>query len=362
MKKIGVIGLIILIALMAVAGSGYLYYSSSVNGGKLSAEPQTIKIEQGDSPSSITTNLKENGVIKSELCFKVYLKQTETSPTLQYGTFEINKGMSYAEIVEILQAVNTDVETVTVTFPEGSTVIQFANIMEKAGLCTADEFLEEANNGDFSEVPIWSEIKHDDNVFMKSEGYLFPSTYEFFPDDTVHNMVKKLYSQFDKVWTEERGDKAKELGFSVSDIVSLASFIQEEAGDPVNMPGVSGVFHNRLAEGSPYPKLQSDVSWYYISDFIRPYYADREEKAPDGIEEDYYTYDCIGLPAGPLSCPGEAAIDAALNPEINDYYFFLTDFSAKYYYAVTDEEHLANIETMKSINGEIKASIGGGGE
>ena len=360
MKKIGIISLIVIIVLLTLAGSGYIYYRSSVNGSTVSEETQTIKVEQGDSPATITSNLKDNGVISSELCFNVYLKQTNTAPTLQYGTFEIKKGMPYSEVVEILQAVNTDVETVTVTFPEGSTVIQFANIMEKQGLCTAEEFLDEANNGDFSDVPIWNEIKHDENVFMKSEGYLFPNTYEFFPDDSVHNMVKKLYTQFDKVWTEERATKAEELGFSISDIVNLASFIQEEAGDPANMPGVSGVFHNRLAEGSPYPKLESDVSWYYISDFIRPYYKDKAK--PEGIEEDYYTYDCIGLPAGPLSCPGEAAIDAALNPEENDYYFFLTDFSAKYYYAVTYEEHLKNVQTMKSINGEVKASIGGGGK
>ena len=246
----------------------------------------------------------------------------------------------------------------TVTFPEGSTAIQFANILEKSGLCTADEFLNEANNGDFSDLGFWNQVKPSERCFMRAEGYLFPDTYEFYPDASVHDIVYKLYKEFDSKWTEKRQSRMEELGMNIQQVVTLASFVQEEAGDPVNMPGVSGVFHNRLKDGSPYPKLESDVSWYYIADFIRPYYGG-EAQVPAGMEEAYYTYDCVGLPAGPLSCPGDAAIDAALWPEENDYYFFLTDLTGNYYYAVTYAEHQANIATMKQVNGEVKASIGG---
>lgn len=358
MKKVLItLGVLILVGVLVLIG-GFFYYSAEVSGNGAGGTPTDFVVEQGATPNQITAQLKEEGIIGSELCFKIYLRRTGAGPSLQYGTFSLRPGMSYADIVTELQTLNKDVDTVTVTFPEGSTVIQFANIMEQAGLCTADEFLEEANNGDFSDIAVWNELQPSENCFMKAEGYLFPDTYQFFPDDTVHNMVHKLYEEFDSKWTAERRARLEELGMTVKDVVNLASFVQEEAGDPVNMPGVAGVFRNRLKEGSAYPKLESDVSWYYIQDFIRPYYGG-EAAVPAGMEEAYYTYDCVGLPAGPLSCPGIDAIDAALWPEENDYYFFLTDMTGNYYYAVTYNEHLANIATMKQVNGSVKASIGG---
>ncbi|MEG2053743.1 MAG: endolytic transglycosylase MltG, partial [Oscillospiraceae bacterium] len=191
-----------------------------------------------------------------------------------------------------------------------------------------------------------------------AEGFLFPDTYEFFADDTAYNMVHKLYAQFDAVMTDELYKKMDEKKMSLNEVITLASLIQEEAGDPANMAGVSGVFTNRLKPNSPYPKMGSDVTWYYISDFIRPYYGG-EGNVPEGIEDNYYTGDDdpksrIGLPAGPLSCPGAAAINAALNPEESDYYFFLTDLTGKYYYAVTYDEHLSNIATMKKVNATVE--------
>lgn len=358
MKKVLIaVGCLLLAAVLCVAGF-FFYYSSEVAGSGAVGQPVAFVVEQGENPGQVAAQLKEEGIIGSELCFKLYLRRTGAGPTLQYGTFSLTPGMGYADIVAQLQTTNKDVETVTVTFPEGSTVIQFANIVEQAGLCSAQEFLDVANNGDFQDIPVWNELTPSEHCFMKAEGYLFPDTYQFFPDDSVYNIVHKLYEEFDSKWTAERRARLEELGMTVKDAVNLASFIQEEAGDPVNMPGVSGVFHNRLAAGSPYPKLESDVSWYYISDFIRPYYGG-ESAVPAGMEEAYYTYDCEGLPAGPLSCPGEAAIDAALWPEENDYYFFLTDLTGTYYYAVTFAEHQANIAAMKQVNGSVKASIGG---
>ncbi|MEG0803603.1 MAG: endolytic transglycosylase MltG [Pygmaiobacter sp.] len=358
MKKVlSIFGILLLVGVLCLSG-GYFYYAGEVDGAGAVGPARPFTVAQGSSPKAITAKLKEEGFINSTLCVKLYLKKTSAGPRLQYGDFELREGMGYDEIVTELETVNTDVATVKVTFPEGSTVLQFAKLMEEAGLCSKEEFLDVANNGDFSDLAFWSQIEPNAHCFMKAEGYLFPDTYEFFAEDSVYNMVHKLYAEFDSKWTGERAEKMKALGMNIKDVVTLASFIQEEAGDPENMPGVSGVFHNRLRADSPYPKLESDVSWYYIEDFIRPYYGG-EAAVPTGMEEAYYTYDCVGLPAGPLSCPGDAAIDAALSPQASDYFFFLTDFNGKYYYAKTYDEHLNNVATMKSINGEVKASIGG---
>ena len=96
---------------------------------------------------------------------------------------------------------------------------------------------------------------------MKAEGYLFPDTYEFYADETPHNIVRKLYEQFDKVITPEMYTRMDELGMSLREVITLASLVQEEAGLPANQAGVSGVFHNRLKPDSPYPRMGSDVTW-----------------------------------------------------------------------------------------------------
>ncbi len=336
-----------------------------IAGGKQHSEHTiTLSIEQGTSPSAIADMLQEQGVIEHSLFFKIYLKLTDAASKLQYGDFVLNEGMGYEDIIEKLSAVKPR-ETVWVTIPEGSTVFQFASRMEEAGLCTAEEFIEEANNGDFSDIGFWSKIDTDPDTFMKAEGYLFPDTYEFYADETVHNIVRKLYEQFDTVITDEMYARMDELGMSLREVITLASLVQEEAGLPENQAGVSGVFHNRLKPDSPYPRMGSDVTWYYLDDFVFPYYAklngvDAEQGqsvTPENIKNAYYTGDNdpnsrIGLPAGPLSCPGRDAIRAALYPEEHDYYFFLTDKLGKYYYATTFEQHQQNLAAAEKVNAE----------
>ena len=155
-----------------------------------------------------------------------------------------------------------------VTIPEGTTAIAIAQKMESAGLCTAEEFLKEANEGDFSAYTFWQYVPEDKdapNRFMKCEGYLFPETYEFLKNDTVHNYVATFYAQFDAQFTAEMYAALKKQGMTLPELVTLASFVQEEAGNSQDS-NVAQVFRNRLAEGSPYPRLQSNTSSHIQSD------------------------------------------------------------------------------------------------
>ena len=180
--------------------------------------------------------------------------------------------------------------------------------MEEAGLCTAEEFLEEANTGDFSEYTFWQYVPDDadaPNRFMKCEGYLFPDTYEFLTDDTVHHYVATFYAHFDKQFTAEMYRELKKQELTLPEVITLASFVQEEAGNDQDS-NVAQVFRNRLAEGSPYPKLQSNTSSYvqsdednnYLWNWVAPYYGGWED-IPENIRNAYDTYTCTGLPAGP---------------------------------------------------------------
>ena len=369
-KKIngGTIGLIlclVFVVVLLLGGWTVMQAMDEIAGGKVHGDTDiTLSIAQGTSPSKIADMLEEQGIIEHSLFFKAYLKLTGASNRLQYGDFVLREGMGYDQIIEKLSQKKPRA-TVRVTIPEGSTIFQFAKRIEEAGLCTAEEFIEEANNGDFSDIPFWSKIDADPNTFMKAEGYLFPDTYEFYADETPHNIVKKLYKQFDKEITPEMYARMDELGMSLREVITLASLIQEEAGLPENQPGVSGVFHNRLKPDSPYPRMGSDVTWYYLSDFVFPYYSklngvdpsQGQSVTPENIKNAYYTGDNdpnsrIGLPAGPLSCPGRDAIQAALYPQEHDYYFFLTDKLGKYYYATTFDGHKKNLAQAEKVNAQ----------
>ena len=125
--------------------------------------------------------------------------------------------------------------------------------MEEAGLCSAEDFLKEANEGDFSAYTFWQYVPEDKDApdrFMKCEGYLFPETYEFLKDDTVHNYVATFYAQFDAQITDAMYAKLKEQGMTLNELVTLASFVQEEAGNSQDS-NVAQVFRNRLAEARP---------------------------------------------------------------------------------------------------------------
>ena len=325
-------------------------------------ETKTIEIEQGANLRTIGETLQENGIIRSSQLFRLYAKVKGEGATLQYGTFEVSTGMSYDQLIEELQTMQKR-DTVRVTFPEGIPAVQFAQRMEEAGLCTADEFLDVANNGDFSQFKFWSLRDENPNQFMACEGYLFPDTYEFYADDDVYNMVAKIYGEFDSRFTDEMYQAVEQMGFTLSQFMTLASIVQEEAGLPEHQADVAAVFMNRLKEGSPVPLLQSNCSSYiqndddnnYINNTIAPYYGGWD-KIPAEIVTAYDTYTTPGLPAGPISNPGMDAITNTMNYASSQYYgdyFFVTDLAGTYYYAKTDAEH----EQNKSAAAQVNASL-----
>ena len=327
----------------------------------------TVSIPQGSGVATIANKLKEAGVIRSAYLFRWYVGQKGAASKLQYGDFTLQKSAcSYDAIIAVLSTY-AKAETVRVTIPEGTTAIAIAQKMEAAGLCTAEEFLKEANEGDFSAYTFWQYVPEDKdapNRFMKCEGYLFPETYEFLKDDTVHNYVATFYAQFDAQFTAEMYAALKKQGMTLPELVTLASFVQEEAGNSQDS-NVAQVFRNRLAEGSPYPRLQSNTSSHvqsdadnnYLWNWVAPYYGGWDD-IPENILVAYDTYSCTGLPAGPISNPGLAAIKAALEPqpdeEAKNAYFFVTDLKGNYYYAHTLAEHNANCKTAAAVNKNLK--------
>lgn len=363
----GKILLVVLLLLLLAAGAAVRFAYNEIHGNGAPGSTEVIvSIPQGSGVAAIANKLKDAGVIRSAYLFRWYVGEKGAAAKLQYGDFELTTGSSYDALISTLSQY-AKAETVRVTVPEGTTAIAIAQKMESAGLCTAEEFLKEANEGDFSAYTFWQYVPEDKdapNRFMKCEGYLFPETYEFLKNDTVHNYVATFYAQFDAQFTAEMYAALKKQGMTLPELVTLASFVQEEAGNSQDS-NVAQVFRNRLAEGSPYPRLQSNTSSHiqsdadnnYLWNWVAPYYGGWDD-IPENILAAYDTYSCTGLPAGPISNPGLAAIKAALEPqpdeEAKDAYFFVTDLKGNYYYAHTLAEHNANCKTAAAVNKNLK--------
>lgn len=354
--------LALLLVLVLAAGAVALLFRREITGGGATGQTVTVTVDQGSGVAAIARNLQQAGVIRFPRLFRWYVGRQGAASKLQYGTFELEQGASYDELIQAL-SVYAAAESTRLTFPEGTTAIAIAQQMEKAGLCTAEEFLTEANEGDFSEYRFWQYVPSDEEApgrFMKCEGYLFPDTYEFLNDGTVHDYVATFYARFDQMITDEIYASLEEQGMTLHQLITLASFVQEEAGNDQDS-NVAQVFRNRLAEGSPYPRLESNVSSYiqsdednnYLWNWVAPWYGGWDA-IPQEIIDAYDTYSRSGLPAGPVSNPGLDAIQAALNPqpdeEAKDAYFFVTDLTGRYYYAKTLAEHQANVKTARQVN------------
>lgn len=359
--------LIVLILLALVGFGGYKvsqFYAELDGQGTLGAA-QTITVPEGSSVASIATQLKDVGVIQYDWLFKQYVKYSGKAGEIQYGDFEVQSGMAYNDIIKALSVV-TRRATVNVTIPEGTTAVGVAQIFVDAGLVDdVDTFLSCANGNDgsdWSKYDFWNAIPDNDRL-MKCEGYLFPDTYNLYADEDVYYYVDQLYGEFANK-TADLTDTIAAKGTSLDDVVKLASFIQEEAGLESEDAKVSACFHNRLESSDPQwaeHKLESNACSYIMQDSennylwnspTAEYFGWPEDGAiPDDVLALYDTYAISGLPAGPISCPGYAAIEAALNPDqeyLDEGYFFFvtghpdTDVAGQYFYAKTADEHYQN--------------------
>ncbi|MCQ2480791.1 MAG: endolytic transglycosylase MltG [Clostridia bacterium] len=227
--------------------------------------------------------------------------------------------------------------TVRLTFPEGFTVTQIALKLDENNVCSFEDFIAEANNKEYlSDFGI--EIADPDARSFLLEGYLFPDTYDFYIGESASSVIKRFLRNFNSKITDEMKDRAEELGYSFDEIITIASIVQEEAGKPSEDKKVSSVIHNRLVSLT-IRKLQCDCCSFYLRDSVKPYVS---EERYEELLQTYSTYNCIGLPEGPITNPGIDTINAALYPADTDYYFFISNDNGAYIYAHSWEEHSRN--------------------
>jgi UPF0755 protein len=268
----------------------------------------SVTIKEGAGTSAIADVLKEAKLIRNKTLFRLKSKADGFDGRYKAGVYALARDMSMQQIMEALET-GAKAETNRFTIPEGLTATQTADALEKAGLVLAADFLAEAETGDFGEY------RFLEGVF-DLEGFLYPETYDVYADATARDLIDRMLSHFDKLFTEECYGKAEAMGLSVREIVTIASLIERETRAPEERALVASVIVNRLDKGMP---LQIDATVQYAlgEQKERLSYADLE------IDSPYNTYKIAGLPPGPICSPRIECIEAALNPADTDYLYYV---------------------------------------
>lgn len=319
-----------------------------------SSHEADIVIDGSMNVDDIADALHENGIIEMPWLFKTYINMTGKDKGFLDGEYTVNSTMSYSNIITLLKTVRQYTNTVTIMIPEGYNAMQIGELLEENLVCRADDF-EKYYRSKLEKYDFEEQITVSEDRFYALEGYLFPDTYEFYVIDDLPekpNMdtsqyakqaAEKMYSNFESKITNSMYARAKELGMTFDQVITLASIIQKEGTNEENMANISSVFHNRLENMYEYPHLQSDTTDHYIEDVIRPNIPSSSLALYENVINAYDTYTCEGLPAGPICSPGMEAINAALYPAETDYYYFLSSSDGIFYYASTVEKHEQNI-------------------
>lgn len=232
---------------------------------------------------------------------------------------------------------STGRRTVTLSFAEGRSLTEIFKILDEYGVADFDELMETAATYDYSYYPLVEKIPSNPNRCFKLEGYLYPSTYEFYTNSKPQDAIGKFLRGSKANITEQMTAQASALGYTIDEVLTVASIVEKEGGKSSEVAKIAAVIYNRLEAGM---KLQMDSSIYYIERHVKPYLTGDINR----YNSYYNTYKCKALPAGPICNPGLKTINAALNPADVDYLYFCHDENANYYYAETYEEHLENLK------------------
>ncbi len=315
----------------------------------------TIEVPMGSSASKIGEILEDSGAVKVPIAFRLYSKFKGFDSQFKYGVYNFNTADGYEDIANMLISQGARAESVTVTIPEGTgindytknvngekvTVPGIATLLEKNGVCTRQDFLDALDQAKL-EGKLLSNVDPD-RTYHPLEGYLFPETYDFYTYDSKECAVlavRKMIAESEKRITDDMYKKAEDMGYNMNQILTMASIIQMEAGtDTSALPKIAAVFYNRLNSDS-FSTLGSSPTCFYGDSFKRD-------------DERYDTYKAKGLPPGPLCSPSIDAIKAALNPDSNEYYYFVTDAKGKFYFHKTMSEQNATINKLKQENNWI---------
>lgn len=302
-----------------------------------------VELEENCSVGDVADALKEQGVINNSFFFTMYCLVTGADDGFGQGSFTLDTNLDYEAIINYLQTTGNRQDVVTITFPEGLSLLEVAQKLEENEVCTVEEVLEAANSGEYDNYDFINAIDNEKDRYYKLEGYLFPDTYDFYKGEDPKIALGKMINNCQNRFSKETRDEIQEQGYTIDEVLTLASIVQAEATDEKDMRMVAGILINRLEDGASRDiyRLECDSTTYY------PYRSKSQvpEEERDTFKSTYDTYTIEGLPPGPICNPGMDAIQAVLEPssESAGMYYFCHDADGNAYYASTWSQHEANL-------------------
>jgi len=268
-------------------------------------------INKGQGLEKIASELEEQGLIKNRYFFMVYIFTRKSATDLKAGQYQLSSSMTIAEIAE--KIISGDRIKRILTVIEGWTVKDIQELLkDKPG-----------------------------TVPLESEGYLFPDTYEIFPDDSVEEIVEMMKANFERKLSSAMREEIASQGRTISEIVIMASLIEKEVRTFEDKKIVSGILWKRLKVGMP---LQVDATIIYITGKRTARISIEETR----IDSPYNTYKYPGLPVGPICNPGLESIKAAIEPEESEYWYYLSAPDGTTIFSKNLQEHnLAKAKYLK---------------
>ena len=326
-----------------------IFYNLNLRAVSSDSKEVEFMVDSGSTYYSVISKLKDEGLIRNELTFKLYIKFNKVN-NIEAGTYKLNKNMSVSEIVEVFSKGNTyNPDAIVITFKEGKHMRWVADTISEYTNNSEDDVYKLLKNTEYLNKLIdeyWFIDKEilNTNIYYSLEGYLYPNTYEFKNKDvTIEEIFKTMLDEMDKKLSTYKTDLLSS-NYSIHEILTLASIVELEGANSDDRAGIAGVFYNRLNSNEP---LGSDVTTYYAAKIEL---SDRDlyqYEINDANNYNTRSYHLAGkLPIGSICNPSIKSIEAVLYPENHDYYYFVSDINGKTYFSKTYNEHLSTRDDL----------------
>lgn len=336
-----IVTILVLVFILVLLIGGFSFWNFWENGQKpLNTKDTTtelVEIPLGSSNKQIGVILENNKIIKSALVFNYYMKLHNQSG-FQAGFYDLAPNMTLDEIAGLLKEGKTNQQPLLI--PEGYTIDQIAEAVEKNTPYTKEAFLKVVSDPEFfaeklKEYPnLLTSASEAKDTRYPLEGYLFPATYTLTPGGEVKGLINQMLKKSDEVLSSYY-EEIKGKNMTVQQVLTLASLVEKEGVKDDDRRNIAQVFYNRLAADMP---LQSDISVLYALNEHKEKLSIEDTK----VDSPYNLYQNKGYGPGPFNSPSEAAIKAVLYPQSNNYYYFVADISnGNVYFAQTFAEHEA---------------------
>ena len=333
MKFVKILIVIFILSILALGGVSFWIYRSMNTPVSHEKANKFIEIPKGSSPTQIISKLTSEGIIQNEFATLIYLRTFGNAEKLKAGEYQFASPINALQVIKELE--KGEERTTKLTIPEGFTRFDIAKRV-------AEKFPQNPPMDDKAILYLMDDVSLIRDIAPTAknlEGFMYPSTYSFPRETEPKEIIKTMVEQFKKIWKPEYNDKAKSLGRTSQEIVTIASLIETESKFEEERPIVASVIYNRLAKNIP---LGIDQTAVYIAK-MQNRWDGTINKSDLEVDSPYNTRKYGGIPPGPISSVSESAIKAALEPAKTDYIFYVlnvekNDGSHNFYASAADFE------------------------